>query len=456
MPFTMSVSLSHISFEHHREALGIAESQPRISWRFEGNVVNWEQRSYDLEIERDDNGVPDVYSVNSTDSIYVPWPGEALKSAESAHVRVRAHGLEGQPSTDWSEWASVETGLLNDEDWGDAVPIAAARETEVDAPKRPIHFRNDFTINGNISSARLYITALGLYEAEINGKRVGDYVLAPGWQSYDYRHVYDTYDVTELVGDGDNAIGAIVGEGWYSGRLGFGGGSRNIYGDTLGLLALVVVTTDDGEKHSFATNEDWHASLGPIITSEIYDGEKYDARLELDEGWSSAGFDESDWLAVKQLPPLKGALVPADGPPVRKMEEVRPISIHTSPSGKTIVDFGQVLVGWLRLNVSGQAGTNISLHHAEVLEDGELSLRPLRNATAADTIILADDQPKIWEPKFTFHGFRYAQLDGFDPASSENAVTAVVVHSDMEQTGWFECSNPLLNKFHSNVRWSMK
>jgi alpha-L-rhamnosidase len=161
-------------------------------------------------------------------------------------------------------------------------------------------------------------------------------------------------------------------------------------------------------------------------------------------------------MAVKQLPPLKGALVPADGPPVRKMEEVRPVSFHTSPSGKTIVDFGQVLVGWLRLNVSGHAGTNISLHHAEVLEDGELSLRPLRNATAADTIFLADDQPKIWEPRFTFHGFRYAQLDGFDPATSENAVTAVVVHSDMEQTGWFECSNPLLNKFHSNVRWSMK
>jgi alpha-L-rhamnosidase len=452
----MSVSLSQVSFEHHREALGIAESQPRISWRFEGNVVNWEQMSYDLEIERDLNGVPSVYSVNSTDSIYVPWPAEALTSAEAAQVRVRAHGLEGQPSTDWSEWTSVETGLLNASDWGNAVPISAARETEADAPKRPVHFRNDFSIDGNISRARLYITALGLYDAEINGKRVGDRVLAPGWQSYNYRHVYDTYDVTELVSSGDNAIGATVGEGWYAGRLGFGGGTRNIYGDTLGLLALLVVTTEDGRKHSVATNNDWHASLGPTVTSEIYDGEKYDARLELDEGWSSPGYDDGEWMAVKQLPPLKGALVPADGPPVRKVEETKPVSFQTSPSGKTIVDFGQNLVGWLRLNVTGQAGTNISLHHAEVLENGELSLRPLRGATAADTLILADDQPKIWEPRFTFHGFRYAQLDGFDPASTENAVTAIVVHSDMEQTGWFECSNPLLNKFHSNVRWSMK
>jgi alpha-L-rhamnosidase len=170
----MSVSLSQVSFEHHREALGFAESQPRISWRFKGNVVNWEQSSYDLEIERDLDGVPSVYSVNSTDSIYVPWPAETLTSAEAVQVRVRAHGLEGQPSTDWSEWTSVETGLLSTSDWCNAVSIAAARETEVDAPKRPVHFRNDFSIDGNI-------TTFGLYDAEINGKSVGDRVLAPGW-----------------------------------------------------------------------------------------------------------------------------------------------------------------------------------------------------------------------------------------------------------------------------------
>lgn len=452
----MSISLSQVRFEHHREALGIAESQPRVSWRFEGNVVNWEQSSYEIEVQRNNEGIPNIFEVNSTDSIYVPWPDAPLDSAESARVRVRAHGLDGQPSTDWSQWSSVETGLLNSSDWKDAVPIAADRETEVDGPKRPVYFREDFNVPSNISSARLYITSLGIYEAEINGVKVGDHVLAPGWQSYDHRHVYDTYDVTELVTSGDNAIGAYVGEGWYAGRLGYGGGDRNIYGDTLGLLALLVVTTEDGTKHSIVTDGDWHASLGPITDSEIYDGEKYDARLELESGWSSSGFDDTDWMAVEQLPPPKGDLVPADGPPVRKLEEIRPVSIDTSPSGKTIIDFGQVLVGWLRLNVSGEAGTNITLHHAEVLEDGELSLRPLRDAAAMDTLILADEEQKIWEPRFTFHGFRYAQVDGFDPSEFENAVTAIVVHSDMEQTGWFECSNPLLNKFHSNVRWSMK
>lgn len=453
----MSISLSRISFEHHREALGIHETQPRVSWRFEGNVIDWEQQSYDLEVDRDDYGIPKLYNVESGDSLYVPWPDQPLGSAESARVRVKAHGSQGRPSTDWSDWTSVETGLLNASDWGNAVPIAADRDTERDAPKRPVHLRKDFSVNGKITSARLYITALGVYEAEINGHRVGDSVLAPGWQSYNFRHVYDTYDVTELVSSGENAIGILVGEGWYAGRLGYGGGVRNVYGDTLGVQALLVATTDDGSKHAVATDDDWHASLGAIVTSEIYDGEKYDARLEVGEGWSSSGFDESDWIGVNQLPPIKGALVPADGPPVRKIEEVRPSSINISPSGKAIFDFGQNLVGWLRITVAGHEGTNITLHHAEVLEDGELSLRPLRNATAEDRLILADNKPKIWEPRFTFHGFRYAQIDGLDASTLHlDNVTAIVVHSDMERTGWFECSNPLLNKFHRNVLWSMK
>jgi alpha-L-rhamnosidase len=341
----MSIALSRVSFEHHRTALGIHESAPRVSWRFEGNVIDWEQQSYDLEIDRDDYGVPKLYNIDSGDSLYVPWPDQPLGSTESARIRVKAHGANGQPSTDWSDWTSVETGLLNASDWGGAIPIAANRETERDAPKRPVHFRKDFNVEGNITTARLYITALGVYEAEINGQRVGDYVLAPGWQSYNHRHVYDTYDVTELVSSGDNAIGVLVGEGWYAGRLGWDGGARNVYGDTLGVQALLIATTDDGVKHAVATGKDWHASLGPIITSEIYDGEKYDARLELGEGWSTSGFNEGDWMGVNELPPIKGDLVPADGPPVRKIEEVRPISITTSPSGKTILDFGQNLVG---------------------------------------------------------------------------------------------------------------
>ncbi|KAL2882035.1 hypothetical protein SGCOL_002293 [Colletotrichum sp. CLE4] len=454
----MAVSISQLSFEHHRQALGIAESEPRISWRFSGNAVDWEQSAYDLEILRG-SGPPTIHNFNSTESLLVPWPVATLETAEQASVRARAHGGPGQLSTPWSDWVTVETGLLNSSDWAGAVPIAAERETEVEAPKRPVYFRKPFLINANVTRARLYITALGVYEAEINGRRVGDYVLAPGWQSYNYRHVYDTYDVTELISSGENAIGAAVGEGWFAGRLSYGGGVRNNYGDTIGLLSLLVVTLEDGTKIMVPSDATWKANTGPLITFEIYNGEHYDSTLEADlKGWSSAGFTADDWLAVKELPALKGALVPPDGPPVRRLEERKPESIFASPSGKTIIDFGQNLVGWLRLTVSGPRGTNITLHHAEVLEDGELALRPLRIATAADSLILHGNGTQTWEPRFTFHGFRYAQVDGWPqetPLTAES-ITAVVVHSDMEQTGWFECSNQLLNKFHHNVRWSMK
>ncbi|TDZ38158.1 hypothetical protein C8035_v006814 [Colletotrichum spinosum] len=455
----MAASISQLSFEHHRVALGIAEAEPRISWRFGGNAVDWQQTAYDIEIIRGTGSSPSIHSVNSSASLLVPWPEQPLQSAEQATVRARAHGQSGQPSTPWSDWVAVETGLLNESDWAGAVPIAADRETEVDGPKRPIYFRNSFHAASNITKARLYITALGIYEAEINGNRVGDLVLAPGWQSYNYRHVYDTYDVTELVTNGDNAIGVAVGEGWFSGRLSYGGGVRNNYGDTIGLLSLLVVTLEDGSTVEIPTDTTWQANTGPALRSEIYNGEEYDSRLEADlEGWSSSGFESSDWLGVKELPAVKGAVVPPDGPPVRRVEERKPEVIFQSPSGKTLIDFGQNLVGWLRLTVSGPSGTNITLHHAEVLEDGELALRPLRVATASDTFILNGNANQTWEPRFTFHGFRYAQIDGWPSETplTPESVTAIVVHSDLEQTGWFECSNQLLNKFHQNVRWSMK
>jgi alpha-L-rhamnosidase len=456
----MSISISQVSFEHHREALGIAEAEPRISWRFEGDVVDWEQTSYDIEVARS-SGDPSTYTADGSDSLYISWPEAPLGTAESAQVRVRAHGGEGQPSTDWSEPYVVETGLIGGtDDWVGAVPIAADRDTELGKPKAAVHFRNDFSLGSDIDRARLYITALGIYEAEINGERVGENVLAPGWQSYHFRHAYDTYDVTDLVKEGDNAIGVTVGEGWYVGRMGFENG-REWWGDTVGVQALLQVYSADGSVVSLPTNTSWSASTGPILTSDIYDGEVYDSRIEADiEGWSSAGFSpETPWLATKELDAIQGTLTAPDAPPIRIQEDIKPQSIFQSPSGKTVIDFGQNLVGWLRLNVEGPAGTNITLHHAEVLEDGELALRPLRSARATDTLLLHGNGPQTWEPHFTFHGFRYAQVDGWPediPIDTDGAITARVMHSDLEQTGWFTCSHELLSKFHSNVRWSMR
>ncbi|KAF1949662.1 alfa-L-rhamnosidase [Byssothecium circinans] len=453
----MAVSISHLSFEHHRPAFGIAETKPRISWRFEGTAVHWEQTAYDLEITRGSDGVPNVFNVNSSDSILVPWPDEPLQSAESASVRARAHGKSGQPSADWSESFSVETGLLNTDDWAGAVPIAADRATEVNAPHRPILFRKAFGVNSTIASARLYITAFGLYVAELNGNRVGDHVLAPGYQAYNYRHVYDTYDVTELIKSGENALGVTVGEGWYAGRFGFARNKRNLYGDTIGFQGLLVVTSTDGNKQTIKSDLSWRANTGPIITSDLYDGEVYNTTQEI-KGWSSPGLDDGNWLGVKELSISTGALVPLDGAPIRKIEEITPKEIFLSNSGKTVIDFGQNLVGWLRLTVSGPAGTRITLVHTEVMENGEVATRPLRSAKATDTLILAGNGTQTWEPSFTYHGFRYVQVTGWpnQTALNSDSIKAIVVHSDMERTGYFESSHQLLNRFHENVVWSMK
>ncbi|KAI1481767.1 glycoside hydrolase family 78 protein [Daldinia eschscholtzii] len=460
----MAVTISQVSFEHHRVALGISEASPRISWRFEGFSPNWTQGQYVIELSRhgqNRTSLPQVeqFHRNSSESVLVPWPTVSLASTESARVRVRAYGAGNNPDTPWSDYVSVETGLLNQEDWSGAQMISADKETEKDAPHQPLLFRKEFSLGSKLDKARLYIAAYGIYEAYVNGKRVGDAVLASGWQSYKHRLVYDTYDVTDLLLAGDNVLGITVGEGWYSGRLGFGEGSRNIWGDTLGAMALLVVTTNE-ETKKIKTDTSWTASTGAIITSEIYDGEVYDSRLE-QPGWSAPGFsapNTTSWIGVKELKAPYDILAAPDGPPIRRIEEIKLKEVLISPSGKTILDFGQNFAGWLRLNVKGKRGDTIKLVHTEVLEGGEIATRPLRNAKQTDLLTLSG-QHQVWEPTFTYHGFRYVMVDGWpedDTPLNSDSVTAVVVHSDMEKTGFFESSDPLINKLHQNVRWSMK
>ncbi|KAI0844606.1 glycoside hydrolase family 78 protein [Daldinia vernicosa] len=461
----MAVAISQVSFEHHRVALGIGEDSPRISWRFEGQEQDWRQGGYSIELSRhkqNQTGLSQIelFHHNSSDSVLVPWPTVLLASAESATVRVRAYGEGDHPDTPWSDKVNVETGLLDRDDWSGARMISADKETEKNATHQPLLFRKEFSVNStSVEKARLYITAYGLYEAQINGKRVGTNVLAPGWQSYKHRLVYDTYDVTDLLLAGDNVLGITVGEGWYAGRLGFGAGNRNIWGDTLGAMALLV-TTSNGKTRSIKTDKSWTSSTGPIVTSEIYNGEVYDSRLE-QTGWSTPGFlvpDTAKWIAVKELETPYGILAAPDGPPIQRIEEIKLREILTSPTGKTILDFGQNFAGWLRIAVKGKRGETIKLVHTEVLEDGEVATRPLRNATQTDYLTLSGEL-QTWEPSFTYHGFRYVMVDGWpedDTPLNSDSMSAIVLHSNMEETGAFECSDELLNKLHANVRWSMK
>lgn len=256
-------------------------------------------------------------------------------------------------------------------------------------------------------------------------------------------------------------IGVTIGEGWWAGRFGLSG-LRNIWGDTLGVQALLVVSLKDGGTFTVKTdpNSDWHATAGgPIITSDIYDGEVYDFSQEIPD-WSTANFNDSDWLGVKELPALNGRLTAPDGAPMRKLLEIEPQSISTTQSGKTVIDFGQNLVGWLNINVSGPAGTNITFRHAEVLlPDGDIATAPLRSAKQTDSVILAANTTVFWEPHFTYHGFRYVEVTGWPTDSTSldaSSIKAQVVFSDMERTGYFKSSHDLLNKFHENVVWSMR
>ncbi|WP_026536809.1 glycoside hydrolase family 78 protein [Arthrobacter sp. 9MFCol3.1] len=332
-------------------------------------------------------------------------------------------------------------------------PLTSSKTT--DGPRPAPLFRRDFKAS-KVQRAVLHVTALGFVEAYLNGQRVGDEVLAPGWTTYRHRLNYSTYDVTDLLHDGANTLGAMVGEGWARGRLGWEGAgpTKNIFADRPGLFMQLELDYGD-HSETVATDKEFLTAPGPVVTDSIYDGEHYDARQE-QTGWSAPGFDDSSWAGVEVIDWDLETLEAPTKEPVRRIQEVAVQRLITTPSGKTVADFGQNLVGWIRLSAEGNTGTTITLRHAEVMEDGELGTRPLRTAKATDTYTLRGGGVETWEPRFTFHGFRYVEIEGYPGQLTADKLTAVVIHTDMTRTGWFESSNPLLNQLHSNTVWSMK
>jgi alpha-L-rhamnosidase len=297
-----------------------------------------------------------------------------------------------------------------------------------------------------VRSARLVATAHGVYEASVNGRPVSDSVLDPGWTAYEWRLQVQAFDVTELVGGGPRevTVEALLGNGWYRGDLGFAGANAN-YGTDLAFLAALVVTYDDGSTQTIATSPGWTGRTSPTTSASIYGGQRIDARLR--------GGGEP--LAVRTTDLDRGTLVEQAGPLVTRHEVLRPERIWTSPSGRTLVDFGQNLVGWLRVAVTGPAGTEVVLRHAEVLEDGELGTRPLRAAAQTDTFVLSGGAD-VFEPTFTFHGFRYAEVSGWPGELTADALEAVVVHSDMRRTSEFASSDPRVDQLVHNSVWGQK
>ncbi|MGX5682672.1 family 78 glycoside hydrolase catalytic domain [Schumannella luteola] len=438
-------TISRFRAELREDSPIVATATPRLTWSVATDERDWMQSS--AELRSGDESVV----LDGPESVLVEWPFAPLEPGERRTVSVRATAASGS-TTEWSEPLEIVAGFLAEGVWR-AQPIGLAAPT---APAQPALLRTAFSVEREVSRATLYYTALGVIDAELNGTAVDDGVMAPGWTSYRDRLVHETTDVTALVTRGENVLGLRLAGAWYTEQYGFFEFASRVYGEQPAALAQLELEFADGSRETVVTDGSWRASGEALTASSLYDGEAYDARLE-QRGWSAPGFDDSAWSAA--------AVLAVDAPtpeariaePVRRIDELPVVEVLESPSGQLVLDFGQNLVGRLRVRVTGPAGTELTLRHAEVLEHGELALRPLRRAAATDTYVLRGDPAgEEWEPRFTFHGFRYAQIDGWPGEFDASAVTAVVLHSDLRRTGWFESSEPLLNRLHENVVWGMR
>ncbi|KAF4202154.1 hypothetical protein CNMCM8927_000583 [Aspergillus lentulus] len=464
-----------LRFEHHPSGLGVHSSSPRISWTFSAideSIRDWKQCQYEIAVQRQ-TGPPAHLVVQSAESSLVAWPSTPLQSREQAQVRVRVRGswmdrATGCAHSDWSawsSWATVECSLLSSQDWT-AMPISSPSVlVSPQEPLRPLLFRKAFVLPsafGSVYHARLYITAFGVYRAYLNGTQIGDHEMAPGWTSYHHRLAYQVFDVGSLITTkGDNVLCIEVAEGWFAGRLGFGGGRRYIYGDRIAVMAQLEVGGLAAERFQVVSDESWKCHPSPIVSSEIYNGEIYDARAEVGD-WNQDGplYIDADWETVSVLAFPRARLYAPNAPPARITDQLTPKRLFTTPSGRKIVDFGQNLVGKLLIHsITLPVNATVSFTHAEVMEDGELGTRPLRGAQSVDTVV-SSGRPLIdWSPKYTFRGFRFVQVDGWDPETEQfwqTNIRALVIHTDFKRTGRFECSNMAINQLHQNACWSMR
>jgi len=454
------LSVYDLKCEYKTNPIGIDSVKPRMSWKIKSSERAVEQSAYQVRAAENSDGLTaaanltwETNKVKSDQSTHVVYQGPSLASRQRIWWQVRVWDNHGNLS-DWSEPTSWEMGFLNPSDWV-ADWIEPDLIEDVNGSNPCPMMRKQFEIKGKVKSARAYVTCHGLYEMQLNGEKVGDQVFTPGWTSYHNRLQYQVYDLTDLLKPGTNCVGAILGDGWYRGRLAWKR-ARNLSGEKLALLAQIEVVYQDGSREIITSDQSFKASTGPVLVSDIYDGELYDARLEKDN-WSKPGYDDSDWASVTVTEHSKDILVAPAGPPVRKIQEIRPVKIFSTPAGETVVDMGQNMVGWVRLKVQGAAGTKVKLVHTEVLDaEGNFYTDNLRTAKQTIEYILKGQGVEIYEPQFTFQGFRYVSVEGWPGEVSLDSLTGIVIHSNFTPTGTFECSNPMLNQLQHNIEWGQK
>jgi alpha-L-rhamnosidase len=455
---------------HLVNPLGVAPRRVRLSWQLDGTGTGQSQSAYQVQVTPE-TGEPgaawDSGRIGSGDSTDIPYAGIPLRPAARYRWRVRVWDEDGGESA-WSEpaWFEVE---LDPAGWrakwirpgrppgGFRPPSAPTLPDPVIKAMHPVPcLRRSFTLASQVRSARLYVSALGLYEARLNGAKVGDAFLAPGWTDYASRIPYQTYDVTSMLRQGENVLGALLADGWYCGFVGFDGKRAGAhYGSAPEFLAQLAITLADGSEELITTSESWQSHASAIRHSDLLMGESQDLRLE-PAGWDAPGFDAGGWQDAEAAERDRRPLVADPAPPVRVTEEIAPRRITRDPAGRHIVDFGQNLTGWVRISLAGAAGVRIRVRHGEVLAaDGSLYTENLRSARQADEYVSSGGTQTL-EPRFTLHGFRYAEISGYPGEPGPDAITARVAHSDIPPAGSFESSQPWLNQLFRAIDWGQR
>jgi alpha-L-rhamnosidase len=499
---------THLRCEYLDNPTGIDATTPRLSWRVESSERGELQSAYQIWVasspEKLAAGQPDVWDsgkIESDQTLFVRYAGKPLTSRQRCYWIVSVWDRQGN-ETRHSKTAQWSMGLLEKSDWK-ADYISYRDQTPIHTDTKRLflpaarQYRKDFAAQRQIKHASLYATALGVYEIEINGKRVGDAMFAPGWTDYRQRAYYNTYDVTEMLTPGDNAIGAWLADGWYSGYVGFGlltgmGTEKNgryTYGKTPSMMAQLEIEYTDGTRDTIVTDTTWKVTGdGPIQEADLLMGESYDARREM-PGWSSAGFDDHGWESAilasdngKQTvqfyqaknpvangrPKIVGSprelgfqrpkLEAFPGVPVRVTQELPAKTVTKRSDGTCIFDLAQNFAGTIRLKLNGPAGHRVTIRYGEMLHpDGRLMTENLRKARATDTYICkGDPDGETYQPRFTFHGFQFVEVDNFPDEPSVDAVTGLVVHSDTPMTSSFQCSDPMVDQLFKNVVWTQR
>jgi alpha-L-rhamnosidase len=452
--------------EYRDNPLGIDVAAPRFSWLAapaNAKARGLRQTAYRILVGSSESalraGSGDLWDsgrVASADSAQIVYAGKPLVSRAAAFWKVQVWDQRGKAS-EWSSPAEWSMGLLQPEDW-QAKWIGRDEPAGSEAPDRRLparYLRTEFTVGKPVRRAMVYYSGLGTSELYLNGAKVGDHVLSPGLTDYDKRALYVTFDVTRQLTAGKNAIGLILGNGrFYAPRA---ERTRN-FGFPKAILRLDI-EYEDGSISAVVTGPEWKLSThGPILANNEYDGEEYDARREL-AGWDRAGFDDSAWEAAQVVTAPAGALAAQMANPLRVVQSLNPVSVKMVRPGVWIYDMGQNMVGWCHLIVSGPKGTQVQLRHAETLApDGSLYVANLRTARATDIYTLRGEGSEVYEPRFTYHGFRYVELTASPVPAIPRAFELVgrVVHDDMQAVADFSSSSEMLNQIHHNVFWGIR